>query len=215
MGMALANYNHWPQTVFSMPAWMCMIRLEKRILVCLLCFLESSLQTPRQKTLSVGDRPVVSCADLRSGALALLGATTLADLFQVIYSSRPFGFDNAMLNGILIDARTRNEKEDVTGALLCRQDIYLQMLEGPVSVVQETLKRIQRDDRHIEIKTRLSESITERMFATWAMLHEAQPAIWSPDDIHGGALDRAQPTDFKAVFEAVSKKARREALRAV
>ena len=38
------------------------------------------------------------------------------DLVQVIYCSRPFGFDNAVLNGILSDARRCNERDAVTGA---------------------------------------------------------------------------------------------------
>ena len=52
------------------------------------------------------------------------------DLYRVIYTSRPFGFDAGMLNGILVDARRMNTRDGITGALICRADIYVQLLEG-------------------------------------------------------------------------------------
>ena len=55
----------------------------------------------------------------------------MTDLIQLIYSSRPFGFDEATLNGILMFARRNNPREAITGALICRHDLYLQLLEGP------------------------------------------------------------------------------------
>jgi hypothetical protein len=33
------------------------------------------------------------------------------DLFRIIYSSRPFGFDTAILNAILVDARRLNARD--------------------------------------------------------------------------------------------------------
>ena len=58
------------------------------------------------------------------------------DVFRAIYTSRPFGFDQAMLSGILIDARHANIRDGITGALICRADIYLQWLEGPEAQVR-------------------------------------------------------------------------------
>ena len=40
------------------------------------------------------------------------------DVFRAIYTSRPFGFDQAMLSGILIDARHANIRDGITGELL-------------------------------------------------------------------------------------------------
>jgi hypothetical protein len=42
------------------------------------------------------------------------------NLFRAIYSSRPFGFDEGILNGILTDARRANQRDGITGALICR-----------------------------------------------------------------------------------------------
>jgi hypothetical protein len=44
---------------------------------------------------------------------------------QIIYASRPFGFDAALLAGILMDARRCNTRDGITGALICRDDLFL------------------------------------------------------------------------------------------
>ena len=84
--------------------------------------------------------------------------------FRLIYKSIPFGYDQNILNGILSDAINYNKKNNITGALVCRDDIYLQLLEGPrvnhfiigfifVSKLLHTMDKINRldDDRHINL----------------------------------------------------------------
>ena len=39
-------------------------------------------------------------------------------LFRALYTSRPFGFDTGILNGILLDARRANARDGITGALI-------------------------------------------------------------------------------------------------
>ncbi|WP_439121680.1 BLUF domain-containing protein [Marivita sp.] len=134
---------------------------------------------------------------------------SISQLIQIIYSSRPFGYDDAILNGVLLDARRCNARDNVTGALVCRQDVYLQLLEGPEAVVQATCDRIKRDDRHVEMIVRVTENVTERLFGDWAMFHDpAQSWIWSAQDISDGALDQASSEAFKTVFETIAAKAR-------
>ena len=123
------------------------------------------------------------------------------DLFRAIYTSRPFGFDQSILSGILMHARRANERDGVTGALICRADIYLQWLEGPEEQVRNALERIERDDRHIEMKVHVAERVPEREFGEWAMLHDpAATWFWSQRDIDDGALDRATPEEITAFF---------------
>ena len=64
------------------------------------------------------------------------------ELYHIVYISRPFGFDQALLNGLLIDSRANNKRDSITGALICRADLYLQLLEGPQNKVLETFSRI-------------------------------------------------------------------------
>jgi hypothetical protein len=135
-----------------------------------------------------------------------LGATVIANLIRIIYSSQPFGFDESSLAGILLDARRCNKRDDVTGALVCRRDIYLQFLEGPEVAVQKTLERISRDDRHLDLKLRLSEPVAVRLFGDWAMLHDPKKSlIWSSAEIANGVLERATPADFKDLFQRLAE----------
>ena len=123
------------------------------------------------------------------------------DLFRAIYSPRPFGFDSAILSGILMDACRCNVRDDITGALICRADIYLQWLEGPEDQVRKALARIARDDRHLEVQVHVAEPATARVFGEWAMLHDpAATWIWSLDEIAGGAIERATAEDVTGFF---------------
>ena len=122
-------------------------------------------------------------------------------VFRAVYTSRPFGFDAAILSRILQDAQRLNARDGITGALICRGDIYLQLLEGSEKQVMNTLERIKRDDRHVEVTLHVAQSATERMFGRWAMLHDpATSWIWSQKEISAGAVERAAPEEIMAFF---------------
>ena len=72
-------------------------------------------------------------------------------LMQLVYCSQPFGYSLEILSAILIASRANNRKQDITGALICRSDIFLQLLEGPEQKVKKTYEAIQKDDRHINV----------------------------------------------------------------
>ena len=127
-------------------------------------------------------------------------------LMQLVYASRPFGFDMAMLNGILLDARRCNARDDITGALICRADIYLQYLEGPEPATEAAFARISRDDRHLEVTRLVSSPITSRMFPAWAMRDDpARSWMWTPAEIDNGALTRAGAAEILGVFLRIAK----------
>jgi hypothetical protein len=125
----------------------------------------------------------------------------VTDLIQMIYSSRPFGFDDAALNGILMTARRNNPRDAITGALICRHDLYLQLLEGPQAAVEARYSSIARDDRHLEVVKRVSRPVTERLFPNWAMRDDpARSWMWTAKEISQGVLDRATSAEFINVF---------------
>ena len=127
------------------------------------------------------------------------------DVFRAIYTSRPFGFDQAMLSGILMDARHANIRDGITGALICRADIYLQWLEGLEAQVRKALDRIAHDDRHLEVKVHVAEPVAERAFGEWAMLHDpAATWIWTQTEVADGAVDRATPEEVTGFFLRLS-----------
>jgi hypothetical protein len=111
---------------------------------------------------------------------------------QLIYASQPFGFDNAMLSGILMDARRNNARFGTTGVLISRADIYLQFLEGPSAAIEATFSRIAQDDRHLEVRRLYSSVATKRLFPDWTMRDDpARSWLWTQKEIADGALERA------------------------
>jgi hypothetical protein len=123
-------------------------------------------------------------------------------LIQVIYTSQPFGFDEAMLNGILADSRRNNLRTGVTGALICRADVYLQLIEGPEPAIETTYGRIKSDDRHREVRLLSSQPINSRLFPEWAMRDDpARSWMWTQAQVAAGAVAGATRPELLAVFE--------------
>ena len=134
------------------------------------------------------------------------GETPISDLIQLIYSSRPFGYDEATLAGILLDARRANARDGITGALICRRDIYLQLLEGPGRAVQAAYGRIRRDDRHMDLCLHLSDTVPHRLFDAWDMLHDpARSLIWPPENLSDEARENLHPAEVRRIFEDLAR----------
>ncbi|MDP5104155.1 MAG: BLUF domain-containing protein [Erythrobacter sp.] len=122
-----------------------------------------------------------------------------------MYRSQPFGFDKSMLAGILSAARRNNPQQGITGALICRHDVYLQLIEGPAEAIDSLYARILSDDRHTNVDLLLTEDMGERMFPAWAMLDDEAPSLfWSAQDVAAGALEKASPEELRAPFLRLS-----------
>ena len=126
-------------------------------------------------------------------------------LTQIVYASKPFGFDASVLDDILTISRRRNSDADITGTLICRNDMYLQLLEGPDAAVKATYDRITLDDRHCELNLLVSRGVTERLFPKWAMRDDpARSWMWTPEEITAGAITTATPEHVLAIFERLA-----------
>ncbi len=124
---------------------------------------------------------------------------------RLIYRSQPFGFDKSMLAGILSAARRNNPRLGITGALVCRHDLYLQLIEGPAEAIDALYARICQDDRHANVELLLSEDMGERLFPAWAMLDDEAPSLfWSAQDVEAGVLESATPDELRAPFVRLS-----------
>lgn len=120
---------------------------------------------------------------------------------QLIYASRPFGFDDLTLFQILDTARRYNERHEITGALICREDIYLQMLEGPAQAVDTVYQRIAQDDRHVEVEHLWSGDVDARMFPAWAMRDDpARSWMWTAEQVSAGIVTKAPVDEVRGVF---------------
>jgi len=127
-------------------------------------------------------------------------------LLQVVYASRPFGFDSSVLSNILIDARRANARDDITGALIARQDLYLQLLEGPEGKVREAYARIAADDRHLEVTPLVDRQVDTRMFPGWAMRDDpVQSWVWSAEAVRDGAVERATEEEVLGFFARMAE----------
>lgn len=97
-------------------------------------------------------------------------------MHNIIYYSTPVieAFRNKALQEIkqiLNTARTNNEKNGITGALLYTPKYFIQILEGEREALRETLTIISKDPRHTNIKIAHQGPIDERNFSKWTMAY--------------------------------------------
>lgn len=97
-------------------------------------------------------------------------------VYRVIYSSRASRpMSDAELEEMLVDCRMRNEEDDITGLLLyfgtdvADEPSFLQVLEGEREAVEETLVRIGRSRRHVDVTVVSAGEVEERLFPEWRM----------------------------------------------
>lgn len=124
---------------------------------------------------------------------------------QLIYASRPFGYDDLTLCNILLVARAANKRDGITGALISREDVFVQLLEGPRDRVTATFARIRADDRHVDVTELMSADIDRRMFSGWDMRHDlARTWMWTPEEVRAGRLHKASAEELLAMFARVA-----------
>ena len=127
------------------------------------------------------------------------------NIYRLISKSKPFGYDQATLNGILSDAINYNSKNNITGALICRDDIYLQLLEGPEYEVNVTFEKISNDDRHLEIELLLKEYCNKRIFPGWNMKDDpARTWFWNKEEVNSGVFNKISKIKIVEVFEKIA-----------
>ena len=129
-------------------------------------------------------------------------------LMQLVYCSQPFGYSLEILSAILVASRANNRKNDITGALICRSDIFLQLLEGPEQNVKDTYESIQNDDRHINVYHLIDQPVKKRLFPAWAMKDDpVKTWMWSREDVSKGIVKGLSKAEVEEVFFKLSKEA--------
>ena len=127
-------------------------------------------------------------------------------LKHLIYYSVPTTFDEETIEEILLKSRQNNAESNVTGALICRSDLYFQYLEGPVDEVNKTFKKIELDDRHKNIQKIKEDETTRRLFASWAMREDPVKSwMWTRKEVKTGILTRIKPKEAFEAFERLSR----------
>ena len=127
---------------------------------------------------------------------------------QLVYCSQPFGYSLEILSAILVASRANNRKNNVTGALICRSDIFLQLLEGPEQRVKNTYEAIQNDDRHINVYHLIDQPVKKRLFPAWAMKDDpVKTWMWSREDVSKGIVKGLSKAEVEEVFVKLSREA--------
>jgi hypothetical protein len=127
-------------------------------------------------------------------------------LKHLIYYSVPTTFDEETIKEILLKSRQNNAQSNVTGALICRSDLYFQYLEGPIDEVNKTFKKIELDNRHKNIQKIKEDETTRRLFASWAMREDPVKSwMWTRIEVKAGILTRVKPKEAFEVFERLSR----------
>ena len=92
---------------------------------------------------------------------------------QLIYSSRFTALArqdiDLTLQQVVAKSIQNNRMVDVTGFLLARDGVFLQLLEGPARGIGDTFKRITADDRHNDITVIADTPADRRLFRQWNM----------------------------------------------
>jgi hypothetical protein len=122
-------------------------------------------------------------------------------LMRLIYASHPFGFDDLALSSILATAQRNNLRDGITGTLICREDLYMQLLEGDRPAVEAAFERIRRDDRHTDVVPLVQEMTSQRLFPNWAMRHDpAKSWMWTREQVREGCVEQATREEVLAMF---------------
>jgi hypothetical protein len=97
--------------------------------------------------------------------------------YQIMYSSESREpVTAAGLEEILADARAGNEARNITGALVCVDGVFFQILEGDEAVVRKLMASIASDSRHQSVKVFHEAQVDSRAFESWRMAYLAPTA---------------------------------------
>ena len=87
-----------------------------------------------------------------------------------MYCSRAAtGVDGEELSLLLRQCRSHNGEAGITGMLCFSEGLFIQVLEGGRSAVNQLYQRILRDTRHHDVVLLVYEEISQRRFAGWTM----------------------------------------------
>jgi hypothetical protein len=105
----------------------------------------------------------------------------MAEVYRVLYYSRntlagSLEEQKREVQKILASSRANNSVDGITGALLFNHGYFAQVLEGPLSAVENTFERIQRDMRHGDVVVLECGYTPQREFPEWSMAFSATAA---------------------------------------
>ena len=104
-------------------------------------------------------------------------------MFEIVYRSKATSvFSEQDLKSLLLQARSANEANDITGLLVFDGVFFVQIIEGGKRNCELLYEKIRNDDRHQDVETLWSQganSLNTRTFSEWSMgyTHTAPGAL--------------------------------------
>ncbi|NBN78390.1 hypothetical protein GWI72_08935 [Microvirga tunisiensis] len=94
----------------------------------------------------------------------------MSDLYHICYMSlmkrQAFLPDlRTSLESLIDRSRSNNAHNGITGCLLFTGEVFLQVLEGPQTDVEDTFGRISRDPRHTDVRVLSEGPVKDRSFS--------------------------------------------------
>jgi hypothetical protein len=108
----------------------------------------------------------------------------MKSLISLIYASRSTEyFHEHEIPELLQQVRISNAKREITGMLLYIDGSFLQVLEGQPEMVDVLFSRILTDKRHTQLTLIARDSIPERAFEGWTMMHKTLDLVEAGETI--------------------------------
>ncbi|MCI4665317.1 MAG: BLUF domain-containing protein [Neomegalonema sp.] len=92
-------------------------------------------------------------------------------------------FSKQQLNRLAESSKRKNEAQQVSGALIECEGLFIQTLEGDEAVINNILNKIQRDPRHSEVTIVSIDAAPMRRYAHWSMGCFSVPRSMLPAEI--------------------------------
>jgi hypothetical protein len=91
-------------------------------------------------------------------------------IYHLIYRSvAQKALSDKELSELLLNSRTYNKEEQITGILLHAEGEYMQVLEGEEAAIKRLYARIEADHRHTEVRMVTDGTTLFRIFPRWSM----------------------------------------------
>ena len=104
----------------------------------------------------------------------------------------------AVLRSILSASRRNNERDGITGFLICDGPWFIQILEGEPEPVARAYERIRGDTRHGDVSLSSMRAIKRRGFPRWSMAAALRTLDHREIFLRHGISDAIDPTRLSA-----------------
>ncbi|NYZ61768.1 BLUF domain-containing protein [Luteimonas deserti] len=95
---------------------------------------------------------------------------------QLLYrSGQLYEFTTADMIRLLLESRSRNARRGISGMLLMRDGLFMQLLEGPAPDVDALFARISVDPRHCEVQLVTRTERDTPLLSHWRMAWAEAP----------------------------------------